>query len=412
MAETKQKQKLGTKRRRQIHFQSLKHATEKEADKTSKSVGFSAPPFQEYNLWLSQYIKYTLFFGYYMLGANVPPKEYCKDFSKKYGVEIQTRGRKRDINIETKSVVQNKRHKWDCFTLGTLNDVEHARSLLPPEIYAGMNPAQWAMLYERISELWEEYALLRKWYLEHNAKLIGTLMRKSLRNRTLFGANDESDLLNEAYRGAARAYDKYKYTSGMRIATLMGHHISNVTKELIDSTLSIIRTPGYVQGLKRKVYEYVQQFKEQYGREPTKDEVEKHVGKTKTSIENVFGIEFNQVSSLDAPVGDEDGCQLHEIIADQNNELYEKYYSDNTPHSADQYIKDVFQHIRDPQVRTAALAALNHGATGSEAIALISETFNCSREKARKLLNAGHRYLRRGVHTCLLRIDKPNKPNR
>lgn len=364
---------------------------------------YQTPPYQEYNLWVTQYLKYALFFGYYMLGANVPPEEYTKEIQKKYGIKIHTRGRKRDITIETKDAIIGKT-QWHSYTLGDLNGVEKERSLLPPELYARMNPAQWGVLYEKISNLWEEYANLRRWYLSHNEKLICTLMDKSVKYRTAYGANTREDLRDESYKGAIRAYDKYKYTSGMRIATLMAHHISNVTKELIDRNLSVIQTPSYVQALKRNIYVYEEQFQEEHGRPPTLAEIRKHVGRTKTNIGNVYGVEYNLVTSLDAPIGEDGESTLQEILADPNDEIARKYYDKKEPNNGNEYIKEVFKGIKDPEIRTAALATLNHGATGAEAIQLIATKNRASKEKARRILNNISRLLRRNIHACLLQI--------
>lgn len=383
--------------------------TDTKDKKAVEKEKYQAPPYQEYNLWVTQYLKYAIFFGYYMLGANVPPEEYTKEIQKKYGVKIHARGRKRDITIETKDSTIGKT-KWNSYTLGDLNVVEKERSLLPPELYARMNPAQWGALYEKISNLWEEYANLRRWYLTHNEKLICSLMDKSIKYRTAYGANTREDLRDESYKGAIRAYDKYKYTSGMRIATLMAHHISNVTKELIDRNLSVIQTPSYVQALKRNIYMYEEEFKEKNGRAPTRAEIKEHVGRTKTNIGNVYGIEYNLISSLDAPIGEDGESTLQEILADPNNEIAKKYYDKNEPKNGNEYIKEVFKGIKDPEIRTAALATLNHGATGAEAIRLIAAKNNASKEKARRILSNISRLLRRNIHTCLLQITDNTKP--
>ena len=190
----------------------------------------------------------------------------------------------------------------------------------------------------------------------------------------------------------------------------MAHHISNVTKELIDRNLSVIQTPSYVQALKRNIYMYEEEFKEKNGRAPTRAEIKEHVGRTKTNIGNVYGIEYNLISSLDAPIGEDGESTLQEILADPNNEIAKKYYDKNEPKNGNEYIKEVFKGIKDPEIRTAALATLNHGATGAEAIRLIAAKNNASKEKARRILSNISRLLRRNIHTCLLQITDNTKP--
>jgi len=370
----------------------------------SKKVKFQASAYQEYTLWLSQYLKYCLFFGFYCLGSNQPPEQYIIEYKKRFGMRVPVRGRKRDVNLETcNSMLCND--KWESFTLYSLHEMEQTRAKsIPPEIFSLLNVEQWTTLYGKC-KIWDKYVDLRNWFIQNNMPLIQSLAYKSIKFRPTMGAQSLNDLLNEAVKGAARAYDKYKYTSWMRISTLMAAHIDNVTKEAIDHTISIIQTPGHVQSVRRKIIDFENRFQEEHKRKPTKEEIRKGIGKTKTNFENVYGVDFN-ATSLDATVGDNDDTSLEELIADPNNDFYKTLEEREEHIKAEvmgENIKMVLEQIKDPHVRTVVCSALLTGSSRAETVNMIAERMGHTKEYARRIISEYYRSLRRAAS----RIPQP-----
>ena len=365
----------------------------------TKKVKFQASAYQEYTLWLSQYIKYCLFYGFYCLGSNQPPEQYIIEYRKRFGLNVPVRGRKRDVNLETCDNMLCK-DKWESFTLYSLHEMEQNRAKsIPPEIFSLLNVEQWTALYSKMCQLWDEYVELRNWFIQNNMPLIQSLAYKSIKFRPTTGAQSLNDLLNEAVKGAARAYDKYKYTSWMRISTLMAAHIDNVTKEAIDHTISIIHTPGHVQSVKRKIIDFEAKFLEEHKRRPTKEEIKQGIGKTKTNFENVYGVDFN-ATSLDATVGENDDTSLEEIIADPNTDFYKTLEEREEGIKAEamgENIKMVLSQIKDPHVRTVVCSALLTGSSRAETVNMIAERMGHTKEYARRIISEYYRSLRRAT---------------
>lgn len=363
------------------------------------SKKYKEPPYQYYLLWFAHQLKITLMWGHYMLGANMIPDIFLPEYKSQYNLDPKLLGRNQEVDLKTcDSMLVHE--KWEGYSLYDLANIEKLRAKkMPKELYARVSVAMWNDLYERLCKIWLKYAELRRSFIASNTALIGSLLDKSIRYRSTFGANHRSDLFNEANVGTVGAFDKYKFTSGKKISNLMAYWIENRIKETIDTNQSIICTPGHVQALKRNVEQWRQEFLEKHDREPTRQELEAHFTNPKTKLSNVLGVEFNFVCSIDSPMDDDGDTTLADVIPDQRNDFANIGEDIKVTKEA---VKKVIEELPESGEKTALTLLFNSACAESVIAEQIKRTAADTKKLARQLLNNSYHILRNNARILSL----------
>ncbi len=131
------------------------------------------------------------------------------------------------------------------------------------------------------------------------------------------------DLIDEGNIGLIEAVDRFDYTKGFKFSTYSTWWIRQSIIKAIADKGRLIRLPVHMLNTIKKCYFVSKQLMQQYGREPTPEEVAKYIGLPKEKVTEIMQI-AQEPGSIEVPVNDDGSSELGDLIEDSKGYEYEE----------------------------------------------------------------------------------------
>ena len=213
----------------------------------------------------------------------------------------------------------------------SLKDLSLASSLLPPKVLQAIGKESPAALSELVrdsdfpnslqpfDEEIEKYfdtvaykgRVAEERLVEANLRLVVSVAKKYAERGMSF-----LDVIQEGNIGLLRAVEKFDYRRGYKFSTYATWWIrQSITRAIADQARTI-RIPVHMVETITKLYRTTRRLAQEYGREPTIEEISAEMEMPPEKVEEIMKISQEPIS-LETPIGEEEDSHLGDFIEDR-----------------------------------------------------------------------------------------------
>lgn len=176
---------------------------------------------------------------------------------------------------------------------------------------AGASAEQIAEWGRQINLGQRKISIAKKGLIKANLRLVVAIAKKYANRGMQF-----FDLVQEGNIGLIRAVDKFEYRKGYKFSTYATWWIRQAITRAISDQGRTIRVPVHMIEQINKVIRETRLFQQEFGREPTSEELADRLGWPLSRVKGVKNIAREPIS-LETPVGEEEDSLLGDFIEDK-----------------------------------------------------------------------------------------------
>ncbi|WFB36221.1 RNA polymerase sigma factor RpoD/SigA [Kiritimatiellota bacterium B12222] len=207
------------------------------------------------------------------------------------------------------------------------------------------------------------------------------------------------DLIAEGNIGLMKAVERFDPEKGGKMSTYGSWWIKQAIKRALTNQSKTIRLPSHMIEKLTRIRKFSARFHEENGREPDNLEIAEFMGVKPGQIAHWKAMSFNP-SSLDAPIGDDDGGSFSDLLSDSKSlsgfDILDKL-------QVRENVSGLLVHLDERELK---ILNYRYGLDGNEPETLetVGERFQITRERVRQIQKSALEKLK-GL------MDDINEPN-
>ena len=215
----------------------------------------------------------------------------------------------RELNKLNKRL-ENLRKKDDPKAIRKrIKDLNLELNKIESEAFATTSELKRTLATIRSGEL--ESDIAKKELVEANLRLVVSIAKKYTNRGLQF-----LDLIQEGNIGLMKAVDKFEYRRGYKFSTYATWWIRQAITRAIADQARTIRIPVHMIETINKLIRTSRSLVQEYGREPTSDEIAKKMEFPVSKVRKILKIAQEPIS-LESPIGEEEDSHLGDFIEDR-----------------------------------------------------------------------------------------------